>query len=131
MSAYELTIISRFHSAEEQISVIPVARVTVWKAATEFFYEYQGDLVKIRFDEQGFVMKRTGKVGYCLSVSKDGKGLLRLSEGGVSGETPLVTDFYEMQDAYSVIFEYDYESVGDDKSQRENIKLFLKNSEEK
>ncbi|MDE7296305.1 MAG: hypothetical protein K2N84_03475 [Clostridia bacterium] len=130
MSAYELTVISRFHSEEEQISIIPVARATLHRGATELFYEYQGDLVKIRFDGQGFVMKRTGKVGYCLSVSKSG-GFLRLSEGGTSGETPLVTDFYAMQDSYNVAFEYHYESMGDDKSQRENIKLFLKKSEEK
>lgn len=131
MSAYELTVVSRFHSDEEQISIIPVARATLSKGTTELFYEYQGDLVKVRYDEQGFVMKRTGKVGYCLSVSKNGKGVLRLSEGGVNGETPLVTDYYEMRDGYTVAFEYHYESVGDDKSQRENIKLFLKKSEEK
>lgn len=127
----ELTVFSRFHGDEEQISKIPNARVRNAGGFTELFYEYQGDLVKLRFNGQEFEMKRTGRVGFRLAVYKNGKGFLRLDEGGMGAETPLVTDFYEVRDENCVEFAYRYESAGDEESQRENIKLIMKKSEEK
>lgn len=131
MPHYELTIISRFHGEEEQNSVIPVARALVGTNATELFYEFCGDRVELKFDKHEFLMRRTGRVDFCLAVSQSGNGYLRLGEGGATGETPLATDFYELRDENNLEFEYHYANMGDDASQRENIKLILKKSEEK
>lgn len=127
----EVTVFSRFHGEEEQISRIPNARVRHTDGYTELFYEYQNDLVKLRFNGEEFEMKRTGRVGFCLAVGKNGKGFLRLDEGGMNGATPLVTDFYEVRDGNCVEFSYHYESMGGEEPQRENIKLIIKKSEEK
>lgn len=127
----ELTVFSCFHGEEEQISMIPNARIRLAGGFTELYYEYEKDLVKLRFNDEEFEMKRTGRANFCLAVNKNGKGFLRLDEGGMCGETPLITDFYEVQGENCVEFAYHYENFGGEEPQRENIKLIIKKSEEK
>lgn len=125
-----LTVKSRFHGEKEQVSEISVSRVLFGKE-TSVYYVYQGDFVKLKFGTDGFVMERRGTVGFRLTVLKDGHGSLQITEGGVGGETPLITDRYETEGAFRVSFAYHYGNTGDDESQRESIELILKNSEEK